>query len=151
MCDDEFNCNTKLIIKGTYDQIKQILFSEFNSILKKNFKVIFVRKKAMKLEIKSIYNLNHSLSPIKLYEIFNKYENIEIISDWFCSDIGCQGIFIGSNNNILEKQWYTGDRFTWRDIMSEVCDLPQIVLADNKDNTEEFVIEAPPIPSKITN
>ncbi len=146
--DDDFNCNTDIIIMGTYNQLKQILLYEFHSILKKNFKLICFREKAMRIKIKSIYELNHSLSHLKLINIYNKYDNIRIFSSWSSYSIGCEGIFIAQHNKIIKKEWYIALDSDWRNIDMEVCDIPKIVLADSETDSEGIIIEPPSIPTK---
>jgi hypothetical protein len=121
------DCWNKITIKANYEQIKQIMTTEFIDIKVNDFQHFLQGKEVYICRIRSDNIPNKEI----MTRLFEKYEGIWIKNIWQ-EEAGLCGIIVGTKDNVKEIEWDEGCEEEWH-LRLEEADLPEVVLANEED------------------
>jgi hypothetical protein len=120
------DCWNKYTIKGTHEQIKLIMTTEFKEIKPEHFQNFLQGKEVF------IFRLWSPNRPNKEFieNLFEKYEGIWIKNIWQ-EEGGLAGILVGKKDELQEIVWEEGCEEEWKSRLED-CEMPEVVLANEE-------------------
>ena len=123
------DCWNRISIKGTNEQLRSILATDFQTVPPHAFKKIQFGAEVLVFKLWSAWGPNRQF----MNKLFNKYEGLWMINEWR-EEGGGAGVIVGTKDELSELTWDEGCIEEWGHRLRDGELMPEPSFNQNYDN-----------------